>query len=556
MRPPSNHGRLRGDPAPGLYPIVRIGRFLRFPLGALVIAVGGCASAPSGKASGPGAKAKPRPAASAAISSAPDDLGQPTKDSEPRLELRITPDAEFRTRPPLPGPERPFSMPPARHFRLKNGLPVVLVESRRLPLVGLELVVRSGNAANPPGLSGLASLVARQIGAGTSTRDAAQIADELAQIGASFGARADWDASSVSLSVLREQLDPALALWAEVLLAPAFDEQELARTRDGLLASLVRRRDDPVRIAETVFARVLFGEEHPYGWPADGTEGSLKRIEAADLRSFHGTYFRPNNAVLIVAGDVSEPELRGKLEPLLGAWRASPVPPVRRPGPPPGGQTTIYLVNTPGAARSAVRIGLPGITRNSPDLHRALVMNHLLGGAFKRFDVSLREQKGWAYSVRSAFDTRSGVGPWVTRAEVVGNRAPDTVAEILRILKVLREREVTEQELRETQGEIIRAFPARLATVSQMAGQLADLAAYGLPASELAAFTRKIAAVSTADLRRTAQKYLLPDRLTVVVTGDRRTLEPALRRIAPVEIRDTEGNPIAVPVAYHSQFPN
>jgi zinc protease len=206
----------------------------------LVLSIAGCASQ---QAAPPAPVAAPPPAV-APVATAP---ARPAP--EPPLAARVTPDAEFRASRPAAGSERPFEVPKVKRFKLKNGLKVILAESHKLPLVGIELVVKTGSAANPKGQAGLADLTADMLDEGTKTRSALQIADEVATLGATLSTNAGWDASSVSVTSLSENLDQALAIWADVLLHPAFDDKELARVRDNLLTGLKRRKDSPPAIA-------------------------------------------------------------------------------------------------------------------------------------------------------------------------------------------------------------------------------------------------------------------------------------------------------------------
>jgi zinc protease len=379
---------------------------------------------------------------------------------------------------------------------------------------------------------------------GTKTRSALQIADEIALLGAQLQTTASWDVSSVALNTLRETFDEALPVWADVVRNPAFDAQELARVRGILVANIARRKDQPPVVAHQTFARTLFGEDHPYGMPNEGTEESLGRLTPEDLRAFYKQHYVPGNAVLVVAGDLGEAEVREKIAPLLRDWGGRPPrPPVLRASAP--SATKIFLVDKPGAPQSSIRLGSLGLHRKSPDYYKVMVMNHVLGGSFKRLFLNLREQKGWTYGVSSLFEARRTTGPWSIGGEFVAARTADSVAEILREIKLLRDADVTDEELRETKDEIIRAFPARFETTGELAGQHATLAVYDLPPDELATFTKKIAAVTKADVRKMAQKYLLPGRLAIVVVGDAKSNEPALRKLADVERRDVEGKPLA-----------
>jgi zinc protease len=473
----------------------------------------------------------------------PMETGLPTLPAEKVLP-RTTPDAPFRATLPRPGETHAFKVPAVKRFRLKNGLPVILSESHKLPLVSVDLVVKTGSSSNAKDKAGLASLVANMLDEGTTHRTATEIANETARLGATLATYAGWDASIVSISGLAENLDRALDLWADVLLHPTFAQAELERVRENLLSLIAQRKDYPSVVASQVFSRTLWGEGHPYGWPDTGTEASLANLGTAEIRHFYDNFYVPNNAVLVVAGDLTEKDVHSKIEPLLALWKAKKTTQPRLPKVDAPQKPHIVLVEKAGAPQSSIRIGLPGLDRKNRDYYRGLVANQILGGVFKRLAMNLRETKGWTYGVSSQFDARRGTGPWVVSGEFVAAHTADAVSEIIREIEKLRVENVTDKELAEVKDEIIGAFPARFATASQLASQMTALAVYDLPATEFDTLPGKISAVSKEDVRAIALKYFRPDNLLITVVGDRASNEAALRKIAEFERRDVDGNVI------------
>jgi zinc protease len=511
---------------------------------ALGLALGACASAPPPAVAPQAAAASPAPpAALPEVPGAPAPVALP----EAPPPARETPDAPFRAAPPAPGPEPTFVVPKFGRFKLKNGLEVVLAEFHDLPLVDLNLVIKSGGAANPPDLAGLADMTRRMLDEGTKTRSALAIADELATLGAVLGGGTTWDSSNASLSVLTKNLDGGLALFADVATAPAFDPKEFARVRDNQLQAVARRKDSPPTVASLAFSRVLFGSKHPYGWPMTGVEASLKKMTPADLKKFYQASWRPGNAVLIVAGDVTAATLRPKLEAAFKSWKPGNAAAHKLPAPTPAAEKTkIFLVDKADAPQSSIRVGLIGIDRKSPDYFPVTVMNMILGGGFYRLDLNLREGKAWTYGARSMFDARKTPGPFSAGGEFVAAHSAESVGEILKEVNGMRDADVTDAELSRARDQITKSFPARFATRGQVAGQLAELAVFGLPDSYLTDYSKKIRAVTKDDVRRVARKYLDPGRLSIVVVGDQKSLLDPLAKIAPVELRDLDGNPIAL----------
>ncbi len=504
-------------------------------LAALVGAACGTSPAPATPGTAVGARA---PVAVAA---------EPQAMPAPSTPDRQTPDAPFRQLAPAPGPEPTFTPPHWKRFKLKNGLEVFLVEFHDLPLIDFNLMIKTGGAANPPDRAGLADLTANMLDEGTKTRSALEIADQIAALGATLSTGGTWDASNVSLSTLTKNLDPALAIFADVVQNPAFDAKEFGRVRDNLVTAIARRKDSPPTVATLALTRILYGAKHPYGWPMAGSDAPIKKLTPADLRAFYDANYRPNNAALIVAGDTSEAALRAKLEAAFKPWRARHVGAHKLPAP--AGATTatkIYLIDKADAPQSSIRVGLVGIERQSPDYFPVTVMNLIFGGGFYRLDLNLREGKGWTYGARSTFDSRRTPGPFSAGGEFVAPHSADSVAEILKELTNIRDSDVTDAEISRAKDQIIKSFPARFATRANVAAQLAELAIFGFPDSYVADYTRKIGAVTKDDVRRVARKYLDPGRLAIVVVGDRKSIEAPLAKLAPVELRDLEGDPIAL----------
>ncbi|HEX7506049.1 MAG TPA: pitrilysin family protein, partial [Polyangia bacterium] len=312
------------------------------------------------------------------------DGGLAPKTAPGKIASRTSPDAAFRATLPAAGEKHVFRVPAVKRLRLRNGLPVILAESHKLPLVSVDLILKTGSSANAKDKAGLAALTANLLDEGTKKRTAPQIANEVAQLGATLTTYATWDASAVSLSVLAENLDRALPVWADVLLNPAFTKDDFERVVDNLLSSLAQRKDYPTVVAGQVYARALWGDAHPFAWPDTGTQTSIPKLGPADVKHFYNTYYAPNNSVLVVTGDITEKQLHAQIEPLLVAWKAKKVPPLKLPKAENPDKPRIVLVDKPGAPQSSIRMGLPGIERKNPDYYRALVTNQILGGGFKR----------------------------------------------------------------------------------------------------------------------------------------------------------------------------
>ncbi|MGH9941654.1 MAG: M16 family metallopeptidase [Pyrinomonadaceae bacterium] len=437
---------------------------------------------------------------------------------------------------PKPKADPRFQLPQIQRRKLSNGLDVLIVEHHELPVVSMNLIVKTGAAADRRERTGLAGLTAGLLDEGTSTRSSLDISNQLASIGAQLGTDSGRDSSGVTLRTLTRQLDKALEIYADVITNPAFPGEELERARSQRLAQFAQLRDNADAIAGIVFPTLLYGRTHPYGQPAIGDEASVRAVMAADARSFYETYYRPNNSTLIVVGDVRPATLVPKLERAFANWKGGDVPTLALPEAPARQRAAIYIVDRPGAAQSVISIGHVGVARSTPDYFPLLVMNTLLGGQFSsRVNLNLREDKGYTYGARTSFDFRRSPGPFTASAGVQTAVTKESVQEFLKELRGIRgEIPVSPRELEFAKQALIRGYPRGFETPDQIAGRLSDVALYGLPADYFNTYIQRVRAVTAADVARVANKYLDPSRMAILVVGDRKVIEPGLRSIEDV----------------------
>jgi zinc protease len=455
---------------------------------------------------------------------------------------------EMQANLPKPKPDPKLTLPRIQRRKLSNGLDVLIVEHHELPVVNMNLIVKSGAAADPTDRPGVATLAADMLDEGTATRSSLELSNQLAAIGARLSTGASWDSSNMNLTTLTRHLDSALDIFSDVLLRPAFPETDLKRLRGTRLVGLQQQRDNANSIAGSVYSALLYGREHPYGHPQTGDAKSVAAMTAEDLRGFYETYYRPNNSALIVAGDVTPATLMPKLEKALGAWKAGQVP-ATSVAPPAAriAKTGIYLVDRPGAAQSVIQIGQVGVARSSPDYFPLLVMNSLLGGAFvSRVNLNLREDKGYTYGARTGFDYRRGAGPFTASAGVQTAVTKESVYEFMKEIRGIRgEIPVTQKELDYQKQALVRGFPRGFETPGQIANRLSAVVLYDLPDDYFNSYLARIQAVSVADVQRVATKYLDPQRMAILIVGDRKAIEPGLRslELGAITLLDPEGRP-------------
>lgn len=446
----------------------------------------------------------------------------------------------FPTTPPATGPAPQVDLPDPVRMRLPNGMSVMYVRQAELPVVAATLVIRgAGSAEEPASQPGLASFTASMLDEGAAGMDALQLADALDMLGASLGTFAGTDAAQANLYVLARNFAPALRLMADIAVRPDFPENEVDRLRTERLNALIRARDEAPAIANAAFSSLVYGEAHPYGRTA--TQASTRALSRAAVAAHHAAAYRPENATLVLVGDVDPATMQPLVEQAFGAWRAAgPAPALAQVAPPRIDRTAVYLIDRPGAAQSEIRIGHPGVPRDHPDYYALTVMNTLLGASFtSRLNTNLRETHGWSYGAGSGYQMLRGAGPFSARAGVQTMATDSSLVEFFRELNLVRNELVSPEELQKAKNYVALRLPDQLETTSSVASQLANLETYGLDASFYDTFVERILAVTAEDVRRVAREHVRPESSVVVVVGDRASIEAAVRgaNVGPVEIR-------------------
>ena len=451
-----------------------------------------------------------------------------------------------RTKPPELGPPPRVSLPPIVTRQLANGLKLMIVEQHELPLADFVLLVGSGGTADPSGKTGVANLTAAMLREGTTTRKSLDIADQTSFLGISLFPQASWESSTLSLHTPTAQLDSALALFADVALHPSFPANEFDRIKKNRLTELLQLRDQGPAIANLAFPAILYGSAHPYGAPLIGSEGTVTSLTTADLQSYYQANFKPNNATMIIVGDVNPTQIEQKINALFGGWQRGDVPQLTYGVPPKSSTTTIYLIDKPGAAQSSFRIGAVGVPRSTKDYFALTVMNTILGGSFtSRLNQNLREARGYTYGAGSRFDMRRAAGPFTASAEIVSAKSDSALLEFMKELNGIRQT-VPADELSRAKRYLQLQLPGNFETTQEIGAALVPVALYGLPLDYYNNYVQSVEAVTQADVARVAQQYINPGSLAIVIVGDRKTIEQGLKstNIGPISIRDMSGKPV------------
>jgi predicted Zn-dependent peptidase len=429
--------------------------------------------------------------------------------------------------------------------RLPNGLEVRAITHRSVPVLSLALLVPGGASADPDPQPGLASLTADLLDEGSNGCSALDVSDRVARLGGDLDVEVGVDATVIGLTTLERFLDPALSLVLEVASSPNLAEPDFERVRGLRRERLRQMRDLAGVLADRAFARTLYGR-HPYGHPTLGTDSSLAALSVADLRSFHRGVFRPDEATLVVVGDRSEADLLDAAERVFGAWNPLGTPPIDRSAalapPSPAPSARLAAIHRPGAAQTELRIGHVAAARSTPDYHALVLLNGVLGGQFvSRVNLNLREAKGYTYGVRTGFDLRRGLGPFVLQTSVGTDVTAPAIREAHREIRdIIGARPVTPDELAQSRASLSLGYPRGFETAQQVSRSVAQLALHGLPDTYFEEFVPRLSATTLSEVAAAAGRHLRPDRLATVLVGDLDKIGDSLASLGFGEVRVLE----------------
>jgi predicted Zn-dependent peptidase len=452
--------------------------------------------------------------------------------------------ADIKGRAPVNKEILKVSLPKAQEATLSNGLRVILLESHRVPTFTMQMVILSGGLSDPADYHGLATFTAALLREGTATRKSKDVAEQMDTLGATLTSASGLSSffSNVSTSGLIENFDPALDVFADVIRNPKFPEEEVVKYKQRQISQLQFQRSLPQFLAAERFQRAIYGE-HPAGLLAPPVE-SVKRVTSADLARFHATYYRPNNAMLLIAGDTSLKEIIPKLEKALGGWQKADVPQTKIPSAPEPGATRIYLIDRPGSVQTVLLLGNLGIERTSEDYLSILVMNQILGGGpAARLFLNLREDKGYTYGAYSSFSGSKFRGPIISNSEVRTDVTEGAMKEFMYELKRLRDEKVTAVELENAKHAIVGGFALSLEQPQALLQNIITQKLYDLPANYWDTYPQKVEAITADDVQRVAQKYIDLNHLQIVAVGDATKTREALAKYGSVQEYNTDGNP-------------
>jgi zinc protease len=457
----------------------------------------------------------------------------------PQGKLVATADVD-RSQLPTGATPATFTSPVVQTTTLPNGLQLHLVEKHDLPLVEVRLVVKAGWADDPLDRQGASALTAEMLDEGVKGRSALALSEAIESIGADLSAGSDFDGTQVSLNVLRRQLDAGLVLLADVALRPTFPADEFERIRQNYRGRQQQESVQPQAQAMNEFRRRTFGHGHPYAQPASGvgTRQTLDALTRSDLVSFHGSWFVPNNAAVVVVGDLTLDEARAAVTRTFGKWAAAPLP--DRTSLPESAYDgpRVVVIDRPGAEQSQIMGGYVDMSRRDPDYLGFEVLNSAFGAQFaSRINLNLREDKGYTYGVRSQLAGYRHAGLFVMSAPVQTSATAASITELLNEMKLIRgEKPLVGEELADSRNRLVQGFPQRFTTFGGIARQLADLLLADLSLDEWQTYARRVEALGEDELAGVVQRHLDPSRVVWVIVGDWTVIAEDLRGLGLGEI--------------------
>lgn len=438
------------------------------------------------------------------------------------------------TPPPAAAP-RSVQFPRPVEKTMPNGLRVVVVQRSEMPLVTARLLIKSGGEVDSNDLAGTADMTAALLTRGTTTRSATQIAEQIEALGGFINSSAGWDSSNVSVDVLSARVGPAMEIFADVVRNPAFKDEEITRLRSQYLNNLAVSLGQPGSIARFAAARVIY-RDAPYGHPLSGTPESLPRIKREDIARIHGMFYRPDNAILVIGGDMTPENGFALAQKYFGDWQkpANELPkmaivtPTSEPK-----NRRVLVIDMPDAGQAAVLAVRSAINRNSPDYFRGIVSNAILSGYSGRLNWEIRVKRGLSYGAGSSLDMRRFAGSFSASAQTKNESGAEVAALMLDEVSKLTTGDVAETELKPRKASLIGGFARGLETNGGLVGQVGSLALYGLGFDEINKFVANVEAVKPADIKRFAAANLGTDSTSLIVVGDAKKFLPALQKQFP-----------------------
>lgn len=410
-----------------------------------------------------------------------------------------------------------------------NNLKALHVERHNLPIVMISLLVKASPLNEPPGKAGVAHLTSSMLVEGTAKRKALDISEEIEFMGASLDISTSSDYTTISLSVLKKDIEKGLDIFSDILLDPSFPEDEITRKKGLLKGALRQKEEDPVFIANRTFISEVFGA-HPYGRLIQGDPESIDALTREDILDFYREHYAPDNAVISIVGDLAPKEMEALLNKYIGKWKPAKSaaqkpegdPKSKRPGAPLLEKQKTVLIDKE-LTQATIILGNAGISREDPDYYAVSVMNYILGGGgfASRLMKSVRDEMGLTYSIHSSFAGNKEPGQFEVQVQTKNESTAAVVSETLKQIHLIRTTPVTDGELQDAKAYLTGSFPRRFETSRRVADFLTAAEFYNLGGNYIEKYPDYINKVTREDVLQAAKKYLSTDKYILVIVGDR-----------------------------------
>jgi zinc protease len=459
---------------------------------------------------------------------------------KPRVTLSVLGRKSSTVHSPVDRKAAPSSAAPAAYraplperLKLGNGIPIWVLSHAELPTIAMTVALGGGGSLQPPARAGLAQLTISMMDEGTRSRSATQIAMAAEAMGTSLSTSLNWDGAFVSIRCLSSVLEPSLDLLVDILRWPSFPPSEWERVHAQTIAGLRAERDSAEARAYRGLLAALYDDSHPYRHPLEGAESVVAELGRAEAVEFHQRFLGPARAGVIIAGDVHADAIVKLLEARLGDWEGPGVTAPLIPDPFLASRPRILLLNRPGAAQAAVRVGHVGIARSDVDYEHAMLINHVLGGQFtSRLNEKLREERGLTYGVRSQFDCRLGRGPFSIATSVQTDKVAEALSEMcVEVRALLGDLPATQTELEDSRRALIEGQTRHFETPPALVNRYANLFIHDLPIDHYATFPERLAEVNLDALNAAMHRQMHPDSLIAVVVADVDEVGKSLKRL-------------------------
>ena len=452
----------------------------------------------------------------------------------PGLASSLTSAQTPQATPPPPATPRPVQFPKPVEKTLANGLRVIVIDRPGTPLVTAQLVIKNGGEVDPPELAGLGNMLADLVTKGTEKRSATQIAEEIEALGGTLYSSARWDSTRIGVDVMSPKIGPAIDILADVVRRPTFKAEEIDRLRQQTLDDLTVELGEPGSIARYVASRVIFGDA-PYGQPLAGTTETITRISRDDFLKYHQRWYRPDNAILVMGGDIRSLKAFTLAQQYFGDWKkpAGPLPALTAPKPVATAGPRVVVVDKADAGQAAVLVARTGIERTNPDYYRGLVANSVLSGYSGRLNQEIRIKRGLSYGAGSQLDTRRSVGPFVASAQTKNQSAVQVAELLLGEVSRLATAPVTDIELNPRKAVVVGNFARNLETNNGLVTQVASLAVYDINFAEINRYIGNVQSITASEVQSFAGSHLDAKTTSVVVVGNAKEFLPELRQKYP-----------------------